>query len=340
MKKFKPLLLILSIIASLAVAGCSSYSKESSGTAKSKGKETTTVRMAIDTAAGGSFQFRAAEKQGYFEKNGIKAQLSNFAYGIDTVNAILTEQADTGLAADYALLNSLGKGDMVIISTLTRGNEISLKDNELLVRDGIKSARDLKGKKLGVPKGTVFEYIWSKYLEAKQINEKDITFVPYSTPDEAIVGMKKGDMDAVWSSGALKDKFKSIKGVTALDDLESAGVSIDSYLLANRSFVEKNPKAVENAIKALSEGINYVDHNKKETAKLAFEQLKLPEQDALKDIERQNYVLGFTKEDAKHLGDMKTWLEEKGKLKDKYKLTDRLNLEPLKKALPESVTYK
>ncbi|MGR6009337.1 hypothetical protein ACT7CZ_19165 [Bacillus cereus] len=48
-------------------------------------------------------------------------------------------------------------------------------------------------------------------MAAKHINEKDITFVPYSTPDEAIVGMKNGDIDAVWSSGALKDKFKNIK---------------------------------------------------------------------------------------------------------------------------------
>ena len=69
-------------------------------------------------------------------------------------------------------------------------------------------------------------------MAAKHINEKDITFVPYSTPDEAIVGMKNGDIDAVWSSGALKDKFKNIKGVTKLGDLESAGVTIDSYLLA------------------------------------------------------------------------------------------------------------
>ena len=44
--------------------------------------------------------------------------------------------------------------------------------------------------------------------------------------------MKNGDIDAVWSSGALKDKFKNIKGVTKLGDLESAGVTIDSYLLA------------------------------------------------------------------------------------------------------------
>ncbi|EEL00036.1 hypothetical protein AAHB46_07490 [Bacillus paranthracis] len=68
--------------------------------------------------------------------------------------------------------------------------------------------------------------------------------------------------------------------------------------------------------------------------------MKLPEKDALKDIERQNYVLGFTKEDAKHLEDMKKWLEEKGKLKDKYELKDKIDLESLKKAFPESVTYK
>ncbi|HDR4571482.1 ABC transporter substrate-binding protein [Bacillus cytotoxicus] len=338
MAKLKRIVLSLSMIASLSIVGCSSSTKEGAGNAKNNEKKT--VKMAIDTAAGGSFQFRVAEKQGYFKKNEIQARLSNFAYGIDTVNAILTEQTDTGLAADYALLNSLGKGDMVIISTLTRGNEKSLRDNQLLVRSNIKTESDLKGKKLGVPKGTVTEYVWSKYLEAKHINEKHITFVPYSTPDEAIVGMKKGDIDAVWSSGAMTDKFKSINGVKKLDDLKSAGITIDSYLLAKRSFAEKHPEAVENILKALSEGIQYVKNNKQETAKLAFEQLKLPEQDALKDIEKQNYVLGFTKEDKKHLEDMKTWLKKKGKLKDQYELKDKLNLEPLKKAFPESVTYK
>ena len=107
--------------------------------------------------------------------------------------------------------------------------------------------------------------IWQRNILMKRI----LPSVPYSTPDEAIVGMKNGDIDAVWSSGALKDKFKNIKGVTKLGDLESAGVTIDSYLLAKKdSFVEKNPKAVENTIKALSEGIKYVENNKKKQQNL------------------------------------------------------------------------
>ncbi|MGI8385966.1 ABC transporter substrate-binding protein [Robertmurraya sp. P23] len=338
MKNIMLSVLSILLLFSLIITGCSSTTKSSTSDSEGKATEVSTVRLAIDTAAGGSFQFRAAEKQGYFDEQGVNAELSNFAYGIDTVNAILTEQADTGLAADYALLNSLGKGDMVVVSTLTRGHERSLKDNQLLVRGDIKSPEDLKGKKLGVPKGTVTEYIWAKYLEANQISEEDIIYVPYSTPDEAIVGVKKGDIDAVWSSGALKDKFKSIEGVTQLDDLESAGVTIDSYLLAKRSFVEEHPEAVKSVLKALSQGIEYVGNHQKETAQIAFEQLKVPEEDALKDIERQNYVLGFTGEDVKHLEDMKEWLEEKGILKESYNLKDKLFLEPLKNAFPDLVT--
>ncbi len=42
--------------------------------------------------------------------------------------------------------------------------------------------------------------------------------------------------------------------------------------------------------------------------------------------------LDLQRRDAKHLEDMKVWLEEKGKLKDKYELKDKINLEALKKA--------
>lgn len=339
MKKIRLLLLTLSIITSLVIAGCSSSSSESTSGTENSGKETVPVRMAIDTAAGGSFQFRTAEKQGSFEKYGIEAQISNFAMGVDTINAVLTKQADTGLAADYVAINSIAKGDLVIIGTLTRANEKSSKEQQLLVKGNINTPSDLKGKKIGVNKGTVNEYVWSQYLKKNKLKETDVEFVPYSTPDEAIVGMQKGDIEAVWASGSLLEKFKAIEGVHQLDDLLGAGVSIDSYLLADRTFVEQNPEAIANLFKALNEGIDYVKGNKEDTAKLAFEQLKIPAEDALKDIERQNYVLGFTQEDAEHLEEMKKWIEEKGLLKESFDLKDKLMLDPLKQAFPELVTF-
>ncbi|MDR4945420.1 ABC transporter substrate-binding protein [Neobacillus cucumis] len=339
MKKIKSSIILFSIFTSLLIAGCSNSSNQSSGSAKANGKESNTIRMAIDTAAGGSLQFRQAEKKGFFKQQNVDAKLSNFAMGVDTINAVLTEQADTGIAADYVAINSLAKGDLVVVATLTRGNEKTQKANQLLATGNIKSAADLKGKKIGVNKGTVNEYVWAQYLKAHDLSEKDVTYVPYSTPDEAIVGVKKGDIDAVWVSGALLEKFKSISGVHQIDDLTGAGVTIDSYLLAKKSLVEENPKAVENALKALNEGVQYVQNHKEDTAKLAFEQLKLPEDGVLKDLDRNNYVLGFTKEDAAHLEEMKQWMEDKGILSKSFNLDDKLSLDPLKKALPESVNY-
>ncbi|SDI01497.1 ABC transporter substrate-binding protein [Paenibacillus naphthalenovorans] len=341
----KTAVLTFSVFTLALTAACSTSTTENNATGAQTGaagaKQTTPVkvRLAIDTAAGGSFQFRIAKEKGFFQKHGIEPEISNFAYGIDTVNALLISQADTALAADYALVNSLGKGDMTVVSALTRTNEQSAAKTLLFARDHINTPEDFKGKKLGVAKGTVYEYVWAKYLEKNNIDEKEVTYVPYSTPDEAIVSLQKGDMDAVWIGGALVDKFKAIKGVKALIDVSGSGVNISSYLLVDTAFVKNNPDAVSSVLKALDEGIRYIPDHKEETAEVAFKELKLPKDRVLEDLQSTNYTLGFTQEDYLHLQDVKKWVESKGILKDKYELKDKINIEPLKKALPETVSY-
>ncbi len=334
----KTAVLTFSVFTLALTAACSTSTTENNAAGAQTGaagaKQTTPVkvRLAIDTAAGGSFQFRIAKEKGFFQKHGIEPEISNFAYGIDTVNALLISQADTALAADYALVNSLGKGDMTVVSALTRTNEQSAAKTLLFARDHINTPEDFKGKKLGVAKGTVYEYVWAKYLEKNNIDEKEVTYVPYSTPDEAIVSLQKGDMDAVWIGGALVDKFKAIKGVKALIDVSGSGVNISSYLLVDTAFVKNNPDAVSSVLKALDEGIRYIPDHKEETAEVAFKELKLPKDRVLEDLQSTNYTLGFTQEDYLHLQDVKKWVESKGILKDKYELKDKINIEPLKKS--------
>ena len=300
------------------------------------------VRAAIDTAAGGSFQIRAANSEGYFKKRGLDVSLSNFAYGIDTVNAILTEQADTGLAADYALLNSLNKGDFVVVTSLTgSADNVNILDfTEVLASEKVKNTNDLIGKKIGVAKGTVSEYHWSRYLEYLNIEEKDVKFVPYSTPDEAIVGVKKGDIDAVLASGALLEKFKAIKGVHTIDKLSTVeGLSIASYLIVNRQFAEQNKALIAQFIGGIREGIEFVKNNPDGTADIAYKELKISKKDVLRDLNRQNFTLGFTEQDYQHLETMKQYLLDKGILKEDYNLKSKLFLAPAKEVIPDLVTF-
>ncbi|MGG3928567.1 ABC transporter substrate-binding protein [Metabacillus fastidiosus] len=327
-------LIVFSLVLSLFLAGCSNDSK-----ASTEGGKTAKVRIGIDTAAGGSLQIRAANTEGYFEKHGIEPQLSNFAYGIDTINALLTEQTDTGLAADYALLNSLNRGDLVVISSLSHSTPETIKKSEILAVKDINEPAQLKGKKIGVSKGTVSEYHWAKYLEHLGIKEEEVKYVPFSTPDEAIVGVKKGDIDAVLANGAVIEKFKAIDGVHKIDDLSSIDISLSAYLVANRKFAEENPKALVNVLKAIKEGMAYVKENPDGTAEIAYKELKVKKEDTLRDLERSNYTLEFKQEDFAHLLNMKEWLLDRNLLKKDYDLQDKLVLEPLREAFPESVTY-
>ena len=329
---------LLMIVLSVFLVACGN---DDSGTAGASGDGKTTIRVAIDTAAGGSFQIRAANANGYFSENNLDVQLSNFAYGIDTINAVLTEQTDTGLAADYALLNSLNKGDFVVVSSLTGSdaqfNSVSL--TEILAVSDVKSPQEIKGKKIGIAKGTVSEYHWIRYLEHYNISEEDIKYVPYSTPDEAIVGMKKGDMDVVLASGALIEKFKSIEGVHEIDRLSSVpDINVSSYLVVKREFAENNTEAIANFIEGINKGINYVKENPDGTADIAYDDLKIAKEDVKHDLERINFTLGFTKEDYEHLSTMKQHLVERGILED-YDLESKLFLEPAKLVIPDKVTY-
>lgn len=327
----------LFVILSILLFGCGQE------TSKTKGDEgLNKVRIALDTAAGGSFQVRAAAANGYFLNKGIQAEISNFAYGIDTINALLTKQTDTGLAADYALLNSLNKGDFVVVSSLTGSSagKSSLDFSEILAVKGIHSPQDLKGKNIGVAQGTVGEYHWARYLEHIGISEDDINYVPYSTPDEAIVGVKNGDIDAVIASGALLEKFKSIEGVHTIDKLNSVkGLNVSSYLVIDRQFAEENTELIAQLILGIKEGIEFVKKNPNETANIAYDELKIAKNDALRDLERINYTLGFTQEDYEHLKTLKQYLVDTGKIKEDYDLDSKLFLEPARQVIPDQVTY-
>ena len=68
---------LLLFVMALILAACGN----DANSANAGGK---TIRAAIDTAAGGSFQIRAAAHNSYFADRKLNVELSNFAYGIDT----------------------------------------------------------------------------------------------------------------------------------------------------------------------------------------------------------------------------------------------------------------
>nr|WP_106780534.1 ABC transporter substrate-binding protein [Lysinibacillus timonensis] len=297
------------------------------------------VTVGIDTAVGGSPQFRSAQHHNFYTDEELNVQLISFAFGIDIINALMIERVDVGLAADYALLNSLNRGDMVIIGTLTSSTKEIMKKNEIIAMRGIDSPEDLKGKNIAVSNGTVSEYYWAEYLNTIGLTERDVNIVKYTSPDEAIIGMKTGDMDVVMASGSSGQKFKNLEGAKVIDTLASTDLQTNAYLIANRSYAESHSEELAKLITVIAKGNDFVAQYPEEAAEITHNQIKIDAEDALLDIKTTNFVMRFTEEDYQNLSNIKEWLLERGILKQDFDIESKLFLDPLRQALPNEMTF-
>ncbi|NJJ38626.1 ABC transporter substrate-binding protein [Paenibacillus apii] len=313
------------------------------GDAKAENKEASSAPALQKVRIGGdsaifSLQFRVAKEQGIFEKNGIDAEISTFSFGIDTLNAVLTDRVDVGEAMDYAALSAISKGDLKVLSLF---NSPKATSSKLFARDGISKPEDLVGKKLGVQKGTVNEYIWGKYFETFHIDPKAVTLVPLQSTAEILAAYDRGDIQAAWFGTAFFDKAEKIKGSVALNDQSAINIRTKGFLVAKGSLIKDHPEISTELNKSLAEASQYIIDHPEEAAELAFKELKIPKENALNEIKNQwEFDVRFKQEDYDQLKEIKEWSIANGYIEQDFNLDDKLALDGLKEAFPDKVDIK
>jgi len=136
----------------------------------------------------------------------------------------------------------------------------------------IKSAKDLKGKKIGVDEigGTPFQ-VASVWLENHGIvakDNKEVTFVPYGDGNLEIEAAGKGDIAAaaIWDPfGSLAEKNKGFK---VIFDLATDPIFADKYccfLYASEKVLKKDPQKVAALLRAYHKAQDWI-HNHPEEA--------------------------------------------------------------------------
>ena len=165
MKK-KALVFILTGAAVLSLSGCGGTEQKVSGSGL------TTVRAAVMTNGAQHWIAAVGEEEGIFQKYGIKLETSEFAAGINTVDAVVTGQADVGNLADYALVNRMGSTqdkNLLILSRISSGT------GGALYVDGskVKSLEDLAGQPFATQPGTVWDFWNAKTYEKAGIGETE-----------------------------------------------------------------------------------------------------------------------------------------------------------------------
>jgi NitT/TauT family transport system substrate-binding protein len=228
-----------------------------------------------------------AKEQGFFGKYNLDPQLIFIIAG-RAAQAMLSGEIKIGIIGATHVANVVTSGgDLTMLLAL----ETKL-DGLLIVHPSIKSAEDLKGKKvaIGTPAGTASlgAYVGLDYLGLVPRRDK-ITLMGVGAPNDRLAALLSGSVDAM-SVSAEVAQVAIKQGYRVLLDLAKENVPFQSSgLVTSRRFMTANPQLVENVAKAIVEGVAFARNpaNKRIVLQSLSKNLRVEKSDLLeKSYER------------------------------------------------------
>jgi len=242
----------------------------------------------------------------YFNEGFAASTASRFTkeYGIN-VEFVLNDDVD-------ASLNAWKAGDLdlhwytvdafpTIVSGLSAFDPVALFQADwsrggdaIVVRRGISSVADLKGKKIAVAELTPSHSFLIWLLDAGGLSINDVTIVAQASAVDAAAAFKSQQVDAavVWSPDD-EISVRAVPGSRVLESTRSASNIIADFFFAKREYVNANRDKLQKLYDGWMKGaaeINTSATAKAKAGKILSEGLGIPEVDAIASIDNVRLV--------------------------------------------------
>jgi NitT/TauT family transport system substrate-binding protein len=215
-------------------------------------------------AGGANAGFAAAVGEGYYKEAGLDVTIVQGNGSGNTAQLVANGRAQLAYADAVAVSQLIAKGaPMTIVSTVYQSNPNQVS---ALKKTGIKSVKDLVGKKVGVPSGSSQTTMLPLFLKANGIKEADMTMLNMP-PASMVPALLQGQVDAILGS---MDAYQI--------QLEAQGAELDNYrfadfgvptvstsIFATNSFIKENPDVLRKFIAASLMGWSFALANPAKT---------------------------------------------------------------------------
>ncbi|MEO7412520.1 MAG: ABC transporter substrate-binding protein, partial [Opitutaceae bacterium] len=180
--------------------------------------------------------WEVAIQKGWIKAAGVDAEFLWFEYG-PSMEAFTAGKVDAVMVTDGDALVTGANGAKNVIIMLT---DYSNGNDMIIAKPGIKSLKDLKGKKIGLEVGVVEHLMLLNALKKVGMKESDLTIVNTPTGQTPQV-FASGQVDAVaaWQPNAGQ-ALKAVAGSTAIyTSADEPGLIYDTITVSPQSLAQR-----------------------------------------------------------------------------------------------------
>jgi len=280
--------------------------------------------------------YYVAQQEGLFKKHGLDVRINTGPSGSAMVSFLINGQIESAFGSEIAgVANHNLDPNVVVVAQATR-----LVRWIAIVGKNVDNLDQLKGKKIGVARGSGGEVFWLALIDKLKLNAADYTVVNVEAP-EMVAALERGNIDAyaVWEPWVTRG-LAAVKNTKVLKDQEGI-LEQGVYIYMNLGWIKKNPEQAEGFMRALVEATDIINKDRKRAAKDVSDFLKSldpPLVEQLMTKLRFEMVLDDFTISLFRLAE--TQLKQQGKLTKPLDLGAFVYPDLLRKVLPKSVNYK
>jgi sulfonate transport system substrate-binding protein len=232
------------------------------------------------------------KESGFLEESlkdlGYKVEWKVFATGGPLLEALFSGSIDYGHAADGPGIFAQASGKPLVYVGADLPNPEGV--GVMVLKDsGIKSIKDLKGKKIATLKGGNHHYLAVLALEKEGLTAKDVewVYVKDASQGRAVFETKEVDALASWDpffAGVETD----LQPLTLTEGIDYKYPNRTFYF-ANVNFAKEHPELVKIILEATNKSDKWANEHKPEVVKLLSEMLGIDEKVIARAVERRTY---------------------------------------------------
>jgi putative hydroxymethylpyrimidine transport system substrate-binding protein len=325
------ILLAFVMLASLVFSGCAAGNANKNED-KNATKELKEVNILLDWYPNAVHSFLyAAEDQGYFKEAGLKVNLITPAGTDDGIKLVAAGKAD--LAISYPKQVILARGENIPVKSV--GAIVRSSLNQLMVRkdSGVKTLKDLEGKKVGYPSFDIDKETVKTMVKEAGGDPSKVEFVDVGY--DLMAGIESKQVDAIIGGYINHEKIL----------LEKQGIQLDTFapvdfgmpnnyelaFIASDDEIKNNNDTIQAFLGAAKKGFEYTKNNPDKALDLVLkaqnESFPLDEETEKKSLKillplMENESGKFLSQDEENWNKNIKWLEDNNLLKEKVNSKD------------------